>query len=1147
MKKLLSAKPGSAFTLLAASTLLAAPFAPAAESKAPIEAALPQPPASWAQRDAAPHNAQVAKEFLNLLVLDGSIRMPILLETAKLAKDKPDEAFNSYVAYFLKRLQNAEYNGLDAVLKNTEGNGSPPDREAAVRGAEKLMQGIANLGGQDVHIGEPGTVDWSTPWDKNADRPANTNLHTSAAFMPLAQAYLATGERKYLDRWIAYLDDWSLNDNAYFDRLNPLIVPDGINSGSGSTFRGTLRLFSKIENPALGIEAPIPPRVAAQVLEHFLFDLLPYHVTYIRSNTHNWTPSIGLVQIALIFQDFKVAPFYFREGLRRNIEDNAVTQNLRDGTENQQDHWYNPQYLKVGAMLDLLSADSSLPGWKELKNDYEWRRELRRHLQERVTWLIHDRTPQNSLPVPWNGGYDRRPETGEYSDSPAAFEDPINRAILAAVNGDKDADPGYTSEWFPYGGFNIVRDGWDRNDGWGTLFCSPMPGAYGGYRSRSNNNTFGLSASGQLLLMDDSTGHYMYPSSPLRVDGRNQFFHTGIYKVPPPASHKVFQVNAWWQPANWRWHASSNFNLMEGVYSGAYAEPADAKSVQGPYGTDQSQSGTMPRGAGINDVSHQRLVMYARDARLWIITDRLRSPGAHEYSQQWLFPLRAPADATIKENRTPASFDATKITADAAAKKIFTNEPTVPVASNGKMVDAPKANLSLYQFSAMPLEYSAKVEPRGKEYGYYLYYSRDRVQAKWKGTGDQQVVTIAFPRAPGTGAEGDLKSTKQITSGKSGLGFEAVTPDGKIVQYLASTLKDDTLALGNISIQGGALLREGDKGIVLGASRMAVGGKDVKIPASDFEFDLNGNAAPTFTPIYRPIAPVEIGPERNVFEGKVLVTLSSATPGVEIHYTTDGEEPTPQSPLYSKPFALTQTATVMARAYRPGVTQNPPQQSGTEVTVTSIAHFEKAALIRGIQTPRPNSGLNVNYYEGDWKQLFLRFDDQKPVASAKGVKLWDTGIIPASNPLVEKSGGSRARPYALEYSGFLNVPADGVYTLRAPDEYIWPATEAGYDLRVWLGNEMGKGVFRDRVVGKNQWYPATTLHAFGTWSVALQKGIHPFRVVFIDYRTDAAKQLNSPNLNPYIWDGATPDLKISGPDLKEQSIPDSWLLRPMER
>ena len=60
-------------------------------------------------------------------------------------------------------------------------------------------------------------------------------------------------------------------------------------------------------------------------------------------------------------------------------------------------------------------------------------------------------------------------------------------------------------------------------------------------------------------------------------------------------------------------------------------------------------------------------------------------------------------------------------------------------------------------------------------------------------------------------------------------------------------------------------------------------------------------------------------PNGGTFEDSVSVELASATPGAHVRYTTDGSMPTESSPLYVGPFQLTSTATVRARAYRPGM------------------------------------------------------------------------------------------------------------------------------------------------------------------------------------------------------------------------------------
>ena len=75
----------------------------------------------------------------------------------------------------------------------------------------------------------------------------------------------------------------------------------------------------------------------------------------------------------------------------------------------------------------------------------------------------------------------------------------------------------------------------------------------------------------------------------------------------------------------------------------------------------------------------------------------------------------------------------------------------------------------------------------------------------------------------------------------------------------------------------------------------------------------------------------------------------------------------------------------------------------------------------------------------------------------------------------------------------------------------------------------------------NEWYPSTTRHGYGIWSVALKKGLHPFKAIFVDYRTDAAERFNHPEMRENtIWDDNTPALLISGPGIERQPIPAGW-------
>ncbi len=56
-------------------------------------------------------------------------------------------------------------------------------------------------------------------------------------------------------------------------------------------------------------------------------------------------------------------------------------------------------------------------------------------------------------------------------------------------------------------------------------------------------------------------------------------------------------------------------------------------------------------------------------------------------------------------------------------------------------------------------------------------------------------------------------------------------------------------------------------------------------------------------------------PELTADSDNNLVTISCVTEGAEIHYTTDGSEPTEDSELYTGPIEITETVTIRARAF----------------------------------------------------------------------------------------------------------------------------------------------------------------------------------------------------------------------------------------
>jgi hypothetical protein len=313
-------------------------------------------------------------------------------------------------------------------------------------------------------------------------------------------------------------------------------------------------------------------------------------------------------------------------------------------------------------------------------------------------------------------------------------------------------------------------------------------------------------------------------------------------------------------------------------------------------------------------------------------------------------------------------------------------------------------------------------------------------------------------------------------------------------------------------------------GIALGCKEFKTGWwNKAAVPGADFEFSLPSSvfslrsSAPSFTPILRPLDMVTFEPQADCFTNDVTVSMHSADPGVEIRYTLDGAEPDGFSSLYTEPVVLRMTTTVKARAFRKGVMQVPTTVSGDKVSAVQTAVYTQKAPLEPVKLGALAPGLIYAYFEENpWQLSAYIVDVINPVKSGVASELFD----------ISAKGTNGV--YAFVYRGYLDIPADGIYSFHAPPEFIFPV-DSGYDLRVSVGRE--------------EWYPATRWHNFGAWSVPLQKGKYPFGVVWVDQRKQDVyvdgEWRAGENLN--IWNGEKPALMISGPGLAKQPIPAKWL------
>ncbi len=141
---------------------------------------------------------------------------------------------------------------------------------------------------------------------------------------------------------------------------------------------------------------------------------------------------------------------------------------------------------------------------------------------------------------------------------------------------------------------------------------------------------------------------------------------------------------------------------------------------------------------------------------------------------------------------------------------------------------------------------------------------------------------------------------------------------------------------------------------------------------------------------------------------KATLVLSTPIPGATIRYTTDGSEPTAQSPQYAGPveLALVPAGTqVSARAFL---------ADGRSSVVTS-ANFRQATLrpAAKVDARKLQPGLNRRYYEGS--MLKVAALETLPVVRADVAQ---TIAIPEQ---------ARPEAFGLRFDGYLRVPADAIY------------------------------------------------------------------------------------------------------------------------
>ncbi len=195
------------------------------------------------------------------------------------------------------------------------------------------------------------------------------------------------------------------------------------------------------------------------------------------------------------------------------------------------------------------------------------------------------------------------------------------------------------------------------------------------------------------------------------------------------------------------------------------------------------------------------------------------------------------------------------------------------------------------------------------------------------------------------------------------------------------------------------------------------------------------------------------------FTDKATLEFTTVRP-VMVVFTTDGSEPTPQSPVYLDPIEFTESGTLKIRSVLP---------SG-KMSKTRTITVEKQTLAPAKEVDKTSPGLDMKVTYG----YYLNVDELKEAKEWKSSVLKDLPDMLLVEPSDEQMRD--VKYYSAVATGYINIPEDGVFYFSTDNEEVW------IDGKLLINN-------RDEV----KRFPRTDK------SVALAKGLHEFKVVFLSH------------------------------------------------
>jgi len=356
--------------------------------------------------------------------------------------------------------------------EHTISDGRLEEADAAL---ENRFIGQSSYGLQPV----PEDIDWS--YNPGADPEWTWQFNRHSAWGALANAYLATGEEKYAEKWVALLRDWVLD--------NPPGTPWSWRTlEAGIRAQGWLPVyFSFIDSPSFTPEDHVA--FLSSLADHAEY-LLPQGRFHSGSNWGQ-TESLGLLHLGSFFPEFRDATLW-RDTAWQRLEAEMFAQVLEDGAQVELTTSYHQGcisgFIRAAEIARLGGAEPSPEYWERLEKMYEY-----------TMFLQKPDGTQPMLGDSWPGNTSRIVTAGaERFDRPDM--------LYVGTRGEQGRQPAHLDTELPAAGYYVMRTDWI--DPQAIYLLTDVAHRWGGGHQQPDALQINLFAYGQTLLPD--SGSYLY-------------------------------------------------------------------------------------------------------------------------------------------------------------------------------------------------------------------------------------------------------------------------------------------------------------------------------------------------------------------------------------------------------------------------------------------------------------------------------------------------------------------------------------------------------------------------------------------------------------------------------------------------------------